>query len=126
MKLLVVDDDESIRAILTLVLEQNGVTDVTLAASSADAMKFVKSTTVAFDCFLLDIQMPGGDGIDLCRAIRELPDYHETPIIMISAMNDKEYVNRSYAAGATDYLTKPLDLPAFGKKIGFIKNSLQK
>jgi PleD family two-component response regulator len=54
--------------------------------------------------------MPGMDGIELCRRARAIPAYSKTPIIMLTAMAEKDYIDRAFRAGATDYANKPFDL----------------
>jgi len=87
-----------------------GFHDVLAVHSGERALEILKDSDGAFDCMLLDINMPGIDGIDLCRMIRGMPEYTKTPIIMLTAMSDKDYVDRAFKAGATDYANKPFDI----------------
>lgn len=121
MKLLAVDDDESIRDLLPMILEDVGITDVTVASSAQNALRVISETPTPFECFLLDIQMPGGDGIDLCDTIRKLPAHQKTPIIMLTAMHDKSFIDDAFAVGATDYVTKPFDIPEFHSRVRMSK-----
>jgi two-component system phosphate regulon response regulator PhoB len=57
---------------------------------------------------ILDVMMPGMDGIELCRTIRRRPTGQEMPILILSARGDAESVMRGMDAGATDYLPKPI------------------
>ncbi len=109
MKILAVDDDELIREILSATLEAHGYTDVTLAESGEDALQKIAASPTPFEGFMFDIQMPGMDGTELCQHVRQMEQYRNTPVIMITAMNNKEYVDRAFMAGATDYVTKPFD-----------------
>jgi len=109
MKILAVDDDELIRELLLATLEAHGYTDVTLAESGEDALLKLAATGTSFDAFMFDIQMPGMDGIELTRRVRDMPGYREAPVVMITAMNQKDYIDRAFLAGATDYVTKPFD-----------------
>ncbi|MDC0739442.1 response regulator transcription factor [Cognatishimia sp. SS12] len=109
MKILAVDDDELIREILSATLEAHGYTDVTLAESGEDALQKIAASPTPFEGFMFDIQMPGMDGTELCQHVRQMEAYRNTPVIMITAMNNKEYVDRAFMAGATDYVTKPFD-----------------
>ena len=110
MKILAVDDDESIHELLPMILAEAGITDVKLASSAANALRMIEAQSEPFDCFFLDIQMPGGDGIELCRNIRKLPAYQKSPIIMLITMQEKSFIDDAFAAGATDYTTKPFDI----------------
>ena len=109
MRILAVDDDELILELLKGVLAQGGFTDITTADSAESALEIVAAATVDFDCFLLDIQMPGKNGIELCGMLTAMPQYKKTPKIMITAVAQREYVDRAFAAGAIDYINKPID-----------------
>lgn len=109
MRILAVDDDELIRELLSEILQAHGYLDVTMADSGEDALRKIAAARVPFDTFMLDIQMPGMDGIELCRQVRSFDSYRKTPVVMITAMNDKEYVDKAFRAGATDYVTKPFE-----------------
>lgn len=109
MKILVVDDDPVFQDILISNLRTIGHDNVTKAASAAEALSVVQSQHTAFDCVLLDIQMPDMDGVTFCRILRGLPSYKQVPIVMITSQSAKHYIDDAFAAGATDYVTKPLD-----------------
>jgi len=110
MRILAVDDDETMRELLRETLRIRGFADVIMAASGREALKKINAANTPFDCFMLDIQMPNMDGIELCSIIREVPEYAKTPILMITAMGQKDYIDRAFLAGATDYVTKPFDV----------------
>jgi DNA-binding response OmpR family regulator len=109
MRILAVDDDELFLEMLRDATKAAGFDDVTLAISASAAMQLAESVEVPFDCFFLDIQMPGIDGVKLCSWIRNHHRYRTVPILMITALSDREYIEQAFAAGATDYLTKPID-----------------
>ncbi|SDE57545.1 Response regulator receiver domain-containing protein [Ruegeria marina] len=109
LKVLVVDDEPSILELLKTALSSFGNCTVTAANSAAGALKILEKTEVPFECFLLDIQMPTMNGIELLRRIRSLPQYSETPVIMLTAMSERKYVEEAFLEGATDYVTKPFD-----------------
>ncbi|MBV1863837.1 MAG: response regulator [Rhodobacteraceae bacterium] len=117
MKILSVDDDPIILELLTAVLASIGQTDVTTAESAMEALELIEKQDTPFDCFLLDIQMPKIDGIQLCKAVRLMPEYNRTPILMITAMSDKTYIDKAFVAGATDYVTKPFDVIELGARV---------
>jgi len=110
MKILVVDDDDLIRELLVEILSAHGYEDITQANSGENGLARVKEADTPFDCFMFDIQMPGMDGIELCSAVRAIDFYKDTPVIMITAMNNQDYIGRAFSAGATDYVTKPFDM----------------
>ncbi|WP_417672478.1 response regulator [Pseudodonghicola sp.] len=109
MKILAVDDDELIRELLFATLEAHGYDDVVLAESGEDALRKIAIAGTPFDVFMFDIQMPGMDGIELTQRVREMDIYRKSPVVMITAMNQKDYIDRAFLAGATDYVTKPFD-----------------
>ncbi|MDF1716279.1 MAG: response regulator [Antarcticimicrobium sp.] len=109
MRILAVDDDELIRELLLATLEAHGYSEITLAESGEDALRKIAAAGTPFDSFMFDIQMPGMDGIELTRQVRDMAIYRDAPVVMITAMNQKEYIDRAFLAGATDYVTKPFD-----------------
>jgi len=113
MKILVVDDDPMIHKILEKTLYLSNFKDVTFAASAEEAAQIIAPARPPFDCMFLDMKMAGAGGDKLCRWVRRLPRYERTPIVMITALGEKADIDRAFAAGASDYVTKPLDLPNF-------------
>lgn len=102
-KILVIDDDNALREMVGIVLEAEGFQVVYHDAGSgaADAFK-----AEAPDLVLLDVMLPGKDGIEVCREIRE---FAGTPIIMLTAKTESEDVVRGLEAGADDYVVKPFE-----------------
>ncbi len=117
MRILAIDDEPFIRELLPNFTAKAGYPDVETAESGAAALRLIADSDEGFDCILLDISMPKMDGIETCRRIRSLPGYARTPIIMLTAMVDKNFVNRAFEAGATDYATKPFDLTDLGTRL---------
>ncbi|MFY0597930.1 MAG: response regulator [Cognatishimia sp.] len=109
MRILAVDDDNNIRDLLSTAIAAETPHKVWTATCGRDALDIVKTAQQPFDCFLLDIQMPEMDGIQLCAALREMPDYRHTPILMLTAMQQKKFIDRAFKAGATDYISKPFE-----------------
>lgn len=109
MKILAVDDDENIRDLLRASVSSETEHELFTAASGPEALQIISEADEPFDSFLLDIQMPEMNGIVLCQKIRKICGYERTPIVMLTAMSQKKYVDQAFAAGATDYITKPFD-----------------
>ena len=101
--LLIVDDDERIRDLLKKFLMRNGFL-VTAARDSAHARRVLAG--LDFDLIVLDVMMPGEDGITLTRALRES---HTTPILLLTAKGETENRIAGLEAGADDYLAKPFE-----------------
>jgi two-component system, sensor histidine kinase and response regulator len=102
---LVVDDNAENRALAQATLEDEGFT-VRLATSGAEALEAFEREPA--DCVLLDIRMPGMDGITVCRRLRELPSGADVPILFLTAQRDVDTFDRARAAGGDDFLTKPV------------------
>lgn len=117
MRILVVDDDRTVLELVSEVLLLNGYDNVVLASSGNEALEAVDARKDPFDAILLDIQMPDMDGIELCGRIRERAAYRHQPIIMLTAMQEKSYVNAAFAKGANDYITKPFDPLEIGMRL---------
>lgn len=114
MRILAVDDDAYIRELLQLIFPRSGYADITVAASGDEALELVEGANPAFDCLFFDIQMPGMDGIELCARVRQTSGYEKTPIIMLTAMAERDFIDRAFAAGATDFVRKPFDTLELG------------
>jgi signal transduction histidine kinase len=102
---LVVDDNAANRALAQATLEDEGYR-VLLAASGEDGIAaFLRDRP---DCVLLDIQMPGMDGVTACRRIRESPGGADVPVVFLTAQRDVDTFDRAQLAGGDDFLTKPV------------------
>ncbi len=101
--ILVVDDDERLRALLQKYLSQNGYR-VTTAARAEDARTLMKS--MAFDLLIVDVMMPGESGLDLTRSVRA---NSQVPILMLTARGEAEHRIAGLETGADDYLPKPFE-----------------
>lgn len=101
--LLIVDDDERIRGLLQKFLYRNGFL-VSVARDAAHARRILSG--LEFDLIVLDIMMPGEDGVALCKEIRKTL---ETPIMLLTAKGDTDDRIRGLEAGADDYLAKPFE-----------------
>lgn len=120
MRFLAVDDDPLFLQLLTAKLDRLGYSDLRTAPSGKNALLLMQDQTTTFDCILLDVQMPEMDGIALCRKIRSLEKYVATPIVMVTSMSDRTYIDAAFDAGATDYITKPLDRIELKARIGMV------
>jgi len=103
---LIVDDEVGARTLIGIMLDRGGF-KVTKAKDADEALTMVKKDELP-DLIILDVMMPGMDGIELCRVLRTKPRVTETPILILSARGDLEAISRGMEAGATDYLPKPI------------------
>ena len=122
MKILAVDDEPSLLDLIPLLAARVGFPQVETAPSGEAALELLAITDPAFDCLIFDINMPDIDGIDLCRLVRRMHSYRQTPIIMLTAMSERHFVDMAFQAGATDYATKPIDLIEFGARLRLVND----
>src|SRR5580692_11631018 len=114
MRILVIDDSEDSRDLTEGALLSAGYTDIVTAASGWEALKLLdvggaggqKST---IDVALLDIVMPEMDGVEACARIRNDERYADLPVIMVTSLADMNSLSNAFVAGATDYVTKPVN-----------------
>src|ERR1700692_1770547 len=110
MRILVVDDSEDGREVAEAMLLVAGYEDVSTASSAADAYRFLEigagptKEPSRVDLVLLDIMMPGSDGIEACARIHSEPRNADVPIIMVTALGDVDSLANAFVAGATDYI----------------------
>ncbi|MBD3292773.1 MAG: response regulator [Armatimonadia bacterium] len=115
--ILVVDDDAATRKMINTALEQNGF-EVVDAGTATDALLAIKREDP--DVVLLDLILPDGDGVQVCREVRE---YSEVSIIMVTAKRDLTDRLAGLDAGADDYVTKPLSM---GELVARVKSLLRR
>ena len=110
--ILIVEDDNLLNKTLTYNLELDGytITSVLNARTAAESLK-----TNIFDLVLLDINLPDGNGYDLCRLIK--PEHPDTVVIFLTANDQESNQIRGYEAGAVDYITKPFSISALQRII---------
>ncbi len=104
-RIMIVDDEIGARTLIGIMLDRGGF-EVLKAGDANQALSMLDQDSP--DLIILDVMMPGMDGIDLCRAIRKRPATTTTPVLILSTRGDAESVMRGMDAGATDYLPKPI------------------
>lgn len=108
MDILLVDDSATQRAALAGLLEQEGYTSLKMADSVAQAFQcLVQAGAQSPDLILMDLHMPGINGIEGCRQIKHMDAWRDIPIIMVTSSEATEDLRLAFAAGAIDYITKP-------------------
>ena len=103
--------------------------DLVCADSAEDGLAKIDEHGASFDCFLLDIMLPGVDGITLCDDIRNMQAYKSAPIIMITGSRKHDLMDTAFRAGATDFIFKPLNGIELGARInmaGMLSDSLRR
>jgi predicted signal transduction protein with EAL and GGDEF domain/DNA-binding response OmpR family regulator len=119
---LVVDDDETMRVWAGACLGNAGFA-VIEAADGAEALRVLERADP--EVIMLDVEMPNLDGFATCRRIRELPGFTNTPIIMVTGRDDTVSIERAYAAGATDFATKPINWSLLHHRLRYILRASQ-
>jgi len=126
MKILAVDDDPIILELLSQYIEVIGTHELITTGNGQDALALVQSGSHPdIECFLCDLQMPQMDGIELTRHLREIPEHVDTPVLMLTAMSDKRYIDAAFAVGAIDYVTKPFEMTEFSTRLRLVENLLE-
>ncbi len=105
-RILVVDDDKGALTLIGIMLDRGGF-QVLKAQDANEALEILGKETP--DLIILDVMMPGMDGIKLCGLIRQREQTANTPVLILSAKHDATSVISSMENGATDYLLKPID-----------------
>jgi signal transduction histidine kinase/DNA-binding response OmpR family regulator len=108
MTVLVVEDHDASRVLLAELLRSRGH-DVIEAADVGPAWEAF--TARRFPLIILDLGLPGGDGLELCRRMRAHPNGPATVIVVVTAQSDAESLQATLDAGADDYVSKPIDVP---------------
>lgn len=116
LHILVVDDDLLTRKTLQKVLESTGST-VTTASSGEEAITLFSKNTP--NMVLLDVMMPGINGYITCVELRRICSIKHLPIIMLTGLNDVESVDEAFQAGATDFITKPINWPLLLQRVKY-------
>ena len=118
MRILIVDDDEDSRDLTEAALVSAGCSDICVADSASEAFRLMdigvasSSDAPQVDVVLLDVVMPEVDGIEACARIRDDARYSNTPIVMVTSVDDADTPLKAFDAGADDYITKPVDRDA--------------
>jgi CheY-like chemotaxis protein len=117
LRALLVDDDPVLRILAREALEQSGLL-VDEAENGAQALSTYEQTRP--DIILMDVMMPVMDGFEACRRLRSLPDGDRTPVIMVTGLEDFDSITRAYEAGATDFVTKPVNAVVLGHRVRYM------
>ncbi|MEH2433473.1 MAG: response regulator [Nostoc sp.] len=120
--ILVVDDERVLRLVLRRAMEKEGYR-VTEASNGRDCLDICQQQQP--DIVLLDAMMPDLDGFSCCTQMQKLLGDNCPPILMITVLDDQESVDRAFEAGATDYITKPIDWKILTQRVNRLLTSRQ-
>lgn len=104
---MIVDDSATSRLLLDNILRKSGYAELLQASSAAEALNMLHADP-GVDLVLMDLNMPGMDGIEATRHIKSDPVLRDIPIIMVTVSDDNESLELAFEAGAIDYINKPL------------------
>ena len=122
-KILIADDEPDILEIIQYNLQSEGY-EVTTAKNGDEAIEMAKKDHP--DLIILDVMMPGKNGIDVCKLLRMQPAFKETLIIFLSALSDESSEISGLETGADDYLTKPISPKILVSKINALFRRINK
>ncbi len=122
-KILIADDEPDILEIIQFNLQKEGY-EVFIAKNGDEALE--QARRYQPDLIILDIMMPGKNGIDVCNILRMQPAFKETLIIFLSALSDEGTEIRGLETGADDYLTKPVSPKVLTSKVNALFRRLNK
>jgi diguanylate cyclase (GGDEF)-like protein len=120
-KILIVDDDPDALVVMSATLEAAGFL-VSTASDGADALRQFRAD--AYDLVMLDVDMPGMTGYEVCAALRSEAG-ELLPIVMVTGMDDVSSVDAAYRAGATDFIAKPISWALIGHRVRYLLRGYQ-
>ena len=114
--ILIVDDDEGLRTLMSERLENDNFNTV-VAANGLHAFQILTSHKKEVDLMICDVNMPGLSGVQLVEKINEVKEIRPFPVIMLSANRNRDVIIRSAKTGVVEYLLKPFKYPEILEKI---------
>ena len=120
---LVADDEPTTRHLARVALEQAGFSVVEACDGAAALAAYERSSP---DLVILDVDMPVMDGITVCRRLRERQDGRDVPILMVTALDDMAWIETALAAGATDFISKPINWALLRYRVRHILRALKR
>lgn len=121
MKILIVDDYDPSRIHLQVILRSVGYNDFIMAKTAEEAiirLRNLDKEANQVDLILMDVEMPGMNGMEATRFIKSNPLWTDIPILMVTATEQKSSLKKAFEAGAMDYITKPVDKIELEARVG--------
>jgi PleD family two-component response regulator len=115
--LLVVDDDPMVQFLAEESLQSCGF-EIHVAGNGEDALR--QFQTCRAQLVLMDVMMPGMNGFDCCRKLRELPGGEHVPVLLMTGMDDVNSIEQAYEVGATDFAIKPINWLILEHRIRYV------
>jgi DNA-binding response OmpR family regulator len=123
-RILLIEDDADIALSLRVALERDGTYQVRVAGDVPEGLAAIRADPP--ELVLLDLNLPGGDGLDVCRALRADPALAEIPIIVVTARVDEASTITGLELGADDYVTKPFSVREVVARVGAVLRRVQR
>jgi diguanylate cyclase (GGDEF)-like protein len=120
-RILIIDDDPLIRLLVATTLQSIGLQTAEAISGEDGLQSFIANGA---DAVMLDVMMPGGiDGFTTCEKLKKLPDGQHLPVLMMTGLEDLGSVNRAFESGATDFITKPINIPLLSHRVRYMLRS---
>ena len=123
MNVLIVDDDQTIRSFLRRILESKLNCKVTEAENGKKALEALQKSQTDF--MLMDISMPGMSGDEMLGKIRDMPEYKNLPVIVLSAISDSAMIGKLISLGISEYMLKPMEVKTTIDRIKIFMKSIE-
>jgi diguanylate cyclase (GGDEF)-like protein len=120
--ILIIDDDAFMQQRIKFFLEREGHQVICANNGESGIQTFLQEKP---NLILLDAVMEGMNGFDCCCQITKMPEAKDTPVLMITGLNDQESVDRAFASGAVDYVTKPIHWPVLRQRVKRVLEQVQ-
>lgn len=114
LKILVVEDEMPMAMMMVHILHRAGC-EAEAAWSGEKALRLAEAGE--YDLVTLDINLPGMDGFEICRRLKLLPRFQETPVVFVSGRTDEQHRRRAFELGAADFIEKPFNPQDFLSRI---------
>lgn len=114
---LTIDDDSEIRALIRHCLRR---LDIDIIEAKDGESAIAAMATALPDLILLDVCMPGKDGLAICRELRAKPECRDIPIVIVSSLGENETISHAYDVGATDFILKPFDATTIAHRVRYM------
>jgi two-component system, chemotaxis family, chemotaxis protein CheY len=116
-KVLICDDTFNYRKLQKEMLQKHFQPELILQAGKAEEVFDILEHEGRVDLIMMDINLPGMDGIEAVAKVRAIQQYADIPIVMCSTLNDRQKIMRALKAGANDYIVKPFEEEAYISKV---------
>jgi len=116
-RILIAEDNKMHSDLLKIIIQSSFNADIIITENGRDALDKITEGYI-FDLIIIDIMLPKINGLDVLKTIRKV--YDKVPVLMFSALSDKETIDKSYAEGANDYAAKPIKNDLLRDKINIL------